>query len=143
MMDGHSGGTLHILLVRFLCGGYDSTSTLVVHTDGHVDSFGSSSSSLLWMATVALSARLPMVTLTLLVLVVPWTSDLISSWLAHCSLFNLMLRPSVVDCVAGLFFQSSVGLFPYLSIASLHRCLPVLSILLTMSLVEARPCRLL
>jgi hypothetical protein len=33
-------------------------------------------------------------------------------------LFNLMLRPSAVDCIAGLFFQSrsSVRLFPYLSI---------------------------
>jgi hypothetical protein len=39
--------------------------------------------------------------------------------------FGSMLRPSAVDRIAGLFFQSSVGLRPYLSTVSLHRCLPV------------------
>jgi hypothetical protein len=38
--------------------------------------------------------------------------------------FNSMLRPSAPVCIAGLFFQSSVGLFPYLLIivcSSLNR----------------------
>jgi hypothetical protein len=42
--DGHHG-TVHILLVRFLCGGYNSTSTPVVGIDGHVDTVGSCNSS--------------------------------------------------------------------------------------------------
>jgi hypothetical protein len=42
--DGHHG-TVRILLVRFLCGGYNSTSTPAVRTDGHVDTVGSCNSS--------------------------------------------------------------------------------------------------
>jgi hypothetical protein len=43
---------------------------------------------------------LPMVTLTLLAVLLPWTSSLISWLVVLCS----MLRPSVVDRIAGLFF---------------------------------------
>jgi hypothetical protein len=69
-----------------------------------------------------------MVTLTLLAIV----------------LFCSMLRPSAVDRIAGLFFQSSVGLFPYLSITSIVAPVSTgLLSLLALSVVEAKPCRLL
>jgi hypothetical protein len=91
------------LAVRFLCGGYNSTSTPVVliHTDGYNSSVG---------------------------FVVPRPAH-IANANGHVdsvgSLFYSMSRPSAVDRIAGLYFQSLVGLFPYQSIASLHRCLPV------------------
>jgi hypothetical protein len=50
-----------------------------------------------------------------------------------------MLHPSTVDRIAGLFLQSSLGLFPYLSIALIAAPVStgLLSYLLTASLVEA------
>jgi hypothetical protein len=89
-----------------------------------------------------------MVTLTLSVL--PWTSNLISR-LTLCSIvangqltllamFISISCPYGVDCIAGLFFQSLVGLYPYLSIASIIVQVSTgLLSLLALSVVEAKP----
>jgi hypothetical protein len=47
--------------------------------------------------------------------VIPMASTALSAPLVSLNSIS-MSRPSAVDCIAGLFFQSSVGLFPYLSI---------------------------
>jgi hypothetical protein len=71
-------------------------------TDGHSDTVGVAMDQQPDLFG-SFNVLLPMVTLTLLAIV----------------LFCSMSRPSAVDRIAGLFFQSSVGLFPYLSIASI------------------------
>jgi hypothetical protein len=105
--------------VHSVVDGHLTLSALVVVTDGH-------------NGTVR-SCMLPVM--------FPWTSILITCLILLCS----MLRPSTVDRIAGLFFQSSVGLFPcYLSIVSIIAPVSTgLLSLLALSVVEVKPCRLL
>jgi hypothetical protein len=77
ILDGHNG-TVHISSASYSCGGYISTSALVDHTDGHIDSLCRLHSML------------------------PWTSILISWLIVLCSIVA-SFRPSAV-AAAGLSF---------------------------------------
>jgi hypothetical protein len=114
LVDGHNG-TIRFL---FIC----------TTADGFVSTVGSSYRLLFRMATMALSASLPLPVMFLAP--VDQQPDLFRNVVCvganghsgSVGLLSSMLPPSAV--VAGLFFLSLVGLFPYLSIvcSGINRC---------------------